>query len=76
MMINFLANYYYLIIVLIVLIQNVLIETLTINDFYRPNVNDKSAELPIGDENYLFVKLGTPIHFYGDIYDHIYVCIC
>lgn len=48
-------------------------ESLSVNDLYHNDNNEESGILPFGDDNYEFVKLGTPIHFYSEIYDHLYV---
>lgn len=48
-------------------------DALSVNDLYRNNNNEESGILSIGDDNYEFVKLGTPIHFYSEVYDHLYV---
>ncbi len=48
-------------------------DALSVNDLYHNNNNEESGILPIGDDNYEFVKLGTPIHLYSETYDHLYV---
>lgn len=48
-------------------------DSLSVNNLYHNNNNEESGILPFGDDNYEFVKLGTPIHFYSEIYDHLYV---
>lgn len=48
-------------------------DALSVNDLYHNNNNEESGILPNGDDNYEFVKLGTPIHLYSETYDHLYV---
>lgn len=48
-------------------------DALSVNDLYHNNNNEESGILPIGDDNYEFVKLGTPVHLYSETYDHLYV---
>lgn len=48
-------------------------DALSVNDLYHNNNNEESGILPFGDDNYEFVKLGTPIHLYSETYDHLYV---
>jgi nidogen (entactin) len=50
-------------------------EALTRDDLFEYN-NEPSEILPRGDEQFEFVKLNTPVHFYSDTYDHIYVSVC
>lgn len=59
---------------LFVLIQVYAGHTLGIDKLYRTNEGDSNLhKLPTGDDNYEFVKLGTPVHLYSENYDHIYV---
>ena len=32
------------------------------------------SELPKGAEEFAFVKLDKPVHFFSEVYDSIYVC--
>ena len=47
-------------------------EGLTRDDLYEYS-NEPSEVLLRGDEQFEFVKLNTPVHFYSEVYDHIYV---
>lgn len=55
-------------VVLLVLAQ--LSRSLEISDFYD---YDRSVRLENGADKYEFVQLDTPIYFYSDVHDHIYV---
>lgn len=43
---------------------------LEISDFYD---FEKTVRLENGAEKFEYIKLDTPIHFFSDIHDHIYV---
>lgn len=44
--------------------------SLEISDFYD---FEKTVRLENGAEKFEYIKLDTPIHFFSDIHDHIYV---
>lgn len=46
--------------------------SLEISDFYD---FERTTRLENGVDKSEFIKLETPIHFFSDIYDHIYVSI-
>lgn len=48
------------------------ISAISIDGLYRSDT-DQVLILQQGNDNYEFVKLETPIHFYSLTYDHIYV---
>lgn len=54
------------------MINSKLVNSLHFIDLYRYS-NVEIDKLPLGDDKYEFIKLGTPILFYSEAYDHIYV---
>lgn len=46
--------------------------SLEISDFYD---FERTVRLENGADKFEFVKLDTPIYFYSDVHDHIYVSV-
>jgi hypothetical protein len=55
------------------LLKLVLTVQLLIKTGYVNGIDDFYERLSNGNDKYDFLKLETPIHFYSDKYDHIYV---
>ena len=62
----------FIILIICSIINNV--KSITKDDFYSYQEED-SEILARGNEKFDFLKLETPVHFYSQSYDHIYVRI-